>query len=78
MALDTRTLLDRFLRYVRIDTQADERATTYPSSRVKNPFGFFESSCLCGELGAVFYHEDTKARRLKESPRIWLQLGRSV
>src|SRR5690242_20584884 len=26
------TLLDRFLRYVRIDTQADERADTYPSS----------------------------------------------
>jgi tripeptide aminopeptidase len=26
------TLLDRFLRYVRIDTQADERSTTYPSS----------------------------------------------
>jgi tripeptide aminopeptidase len=26
------TLLDRFLRYVRIDTQADEKSTTYPSS----------------------------------------------
>jgi tripeptide aminopeptidase len=26
------TLLDRFCRYVRIDTQADESATTYPSS----------------------------------------------
>ncbi|OWK43442.1 peptidase T [Fimbriiglobus ruber] len=26
------TLLDRFLRYARIDTQADERATTYPST----------------------------------------------
>ena len=26
------TLLDRFLRYVRIDTMADERSTTYPSS----------------------------------------------
>src|SRR5437868_1007278 len=25
-------LLDRFCRYVRIDTQADEKATTYPSS----------------------------------------------
>ena len=32
MTLDTTTLLDRFLRYVRIDTRADERATTYPSS----------------------------------------------
>jgi tripeptide aminopeptidase len=26
------TLLDRFCRYARIDTQADEKATTYPSS----------------------------------------------
>lgn len=26
------TLLDRFLRYVQIDTQADEKANTYPSS----------------------------------------------
>src|SRR4051812_10681596 len=26
------TLLDRFCRYVRIDTRADEPATTYPSS----------------------------------------------
>jgi tripeptide aminopeptidase len=26
------TLLDRFCRYVRIDTQADEKASTYPSS----------------------------------------------
>ena len=26
------TLLDRFLRYVRIDTMADERSTTYPST----------------------------------------------
>ena len=32
MNLDTSTLLDRFLRYCRIDTQADERATTYPST----------------------------------------------
>lgn len=28
----TRTLLDRFLRYIRIDTQADEKSSTYPSS----------------------------------------------
>lgn len=27
-----KTLLDRFCRYVRVSTQADERATTYPSS----------------------------------------------
>jgi tripeptide aminopeptidase len=40
------TLLDRFCRYVRIDTQADERATTYPSSA-----GQFElGRLLAGEL----------------------------
>jgi len=32
MGLSTSTLLDRFLRYVRIDTKADEKSTTYPSS----------------------------------------------
>lgn len=32
MTIATTTLLDRFLRYVRIDTQADERSTTYPST----------------------------------------------
>jgi tripeptide aminopeptidase len=32
MPLSTHTLLDRFLRYVRIDTQADERSATYPST----------------------------------------------
>lgn len=32
MSLDTHTLLDRFLRYVRIDTQADDKSTSYPSS----------------------------------------------
>src|SRR5262245_23687749 len=32
MAFATHTLLDRFLRYVRIDTKADEKAATYPSS----------------------------------------------
>jgi tripeptide aminopeptidase len=32
MAYDTSTLLDRFCRYVRIDTQADEKSSTYPSS----------------------------------------------
>jgi tripeptide aminopeptidase len=30
--MNTRPLLDRFLRYVRIDTKADERSATYPSS----------------------------------------------
>ncbi|MCI0702816.1 MAG: peptidase T [Planctomycetia bacterium] len=32
MAFSTHTLLDRFLRYVRIDTKADEKSTDYPSS----------------------------------------------
>ncbi len=32
MGLEASTLLDRFLRYVRIDTKADEKSTTYPSS----------------------------------------------
>lgn len=32
MPLSTHTLLDRFLRYVRIDTKADEFSTAYPSS----------------------------------------------
>lgn len=32
MDFNTHTLLDRFLRYVRIDTKADEKSTTYPSS----------------------------------------------
>ncbi len=30
--ISTQTLLDRFLRYVRIDTQANEHSTTYPST----------------------------------------------
>jgi len=30
--MKTDTLLDRFLRYVRIDTQADDKSSTYPSS----------------------------------------------
>src|SRR5437870_6607043 len=32
MPFDTRTLLERFLRYVRIDTQSDDRSATYPST----------------------------------------------
>jgi tripeptide aminopeptidase len=32
MPVTTHTLLDRFLRYVRIDTQADDRSDTYPST----------------------------------------------
>ena len=30
--MEPHTLLERFLRYVRIDTKADEKSTTYPSS----------------------------------------------
>jgi len=26
------SLLDRFLRYVKVDTQADEKSSTYPST----------------------------------------------
>lgn len=32
MTIATSTLLDRFLRYVKHDTQADERSTSYPST----------------------------------------------
>jgi tripeptide aminopeptidase len=32
MSYRMHTLLDRFLRYVRIDTQADDKSTTYPST----------------------------------------------
>jgi tripeptide aminopeptidase len=32
MGLSTQSLLDRFLRYARIDTKADDRTTAYPSS----------------------------------------------
>ena len=32
MPFSTHTLLDRFLRYVRIDTKADEKSASYPSS----------------------------------------------
>jgi len=40
------TLLDRFCRYVRIDTQADEKSTTYPSSPGQLELG----RLLVGEL----------------------------
>jgi tripeptide aminopeptidase len=43
------TLLDRFCRYVRIDTQADEKATTYPSSPGQLDLG----RLLAGELRAL-------------------------
>ena len=46
-----RTLLDRFLRYVRIDTQADERSTTYPST----PGQLVLSALLRDELLALGY-----------------------
>ncbi len=37
--LETPTLLERFLKYVRIDTQADEHASTYPSSPGQKELG---------------------------------------
>jgi tripeptide aminopeptidase len=43
------SLLDRFCRYVRIDTQADESATTYPSSAGQLQLG----RLLCDELQAL-------------------------
>src|SRR5437879_13004626 len=44
-------LLDRFCRYVRFDTQADEKATTYPSSTGQLELGRLlvselQASCL--------------------------------
>jgi tripeptide aminopeptidase len=47
--MDTHTLLDRFLRYVRIDTKADEKSTTYPSS----PGQLVLGAMLRGELLAM-------------------------
>jgi tripeptide aminopeptidase len=49
MLIDSPTLLDRFLRYVRIDTQANEKATTYPSS----PGQLVLGQLLCDELRAM-------------------------
>ncbi len=46
-----KTLLERFLRYVQIDTQADEKATTYPSS----PGQLVLGRMLCDELLALGY-----------------------
>ena len=45
------TLLDRLLRYVRIDTQADERSTTYPST----PGQLVLAALLRDELAALGY-----------------------
>ena len=49
MTIATTTLLDRFLRYVQIDTQADERSTTYPST----PGQLVLGKMLCDELLAL-------------------------
>jgi len=49
MPIATATLLDRFLRYVRIDTKADEKSTTYPSS----PGQLVLGKMLCDELLAM-------------------------
>ena len=52
------TLLDRFCRYVRIDTQADEKATTYPSSRGQLELGRMVVSEL-REMGLKDVEQDT-------------------
>jgi tripeptide aminopeptidase len=52
-----KTLLDRFIRYVRIDTQADEKATTYPSSPGQIELGRMLSQEL-SELGLADAHQD--------------------
>ncbi len=51
MTLATTTLLDRFLRYVKIDTQADERSTSYPSTPGQLELG----KMLRDELAAMGY-----------------------
>src|SRR5690348_3887352 len=43
------SLLDRFCRYVRVDTQADEKSTTYPSSPGQLELG----KLLAAELRAM-------------------------
>jgi tripeptide aminopeptidase len=47
----TDTLLDRFLRYVRVDTQADEKSATYPSTPGQLELG----RMLAAELKAMGY-----------------------
>ncbi len=49
MAFPTHTLLERFLRYVRIDTKADEKSSAYPSS----PGQLVLSAMLRDELLAI-------------------------
>src|SRR5262249_47170512 len=50
------TLLDRFLRYVRIDTQANEQAGTYPSSPGQLELG----RLLLGELRELGLRDATQ------------------
>jgi tripeptide aminopeptidase len=47
--MQTHTLLERFIRYVRIDTQANEKSTTYPSTPGQLELG----KLLCDELRAM-------------------------
>lgn len=51
--MNTDKLLDRFLRYVRIDTQADDKSTTYPSS----PGQLVLGQMLRDELLAMGVHD---------------------
>jgi tripeptide aminopeptidase len=52
-----KTLLDRFIRYVRIDSQADEKSTTYPSSPGQLELGRLLSQELAA-LGLADAHQD--------------------
>ncbi|HLJ97333.1 MAG TPA: peptidase T [Gemmataceae bacterium] len=52
------SLLDRFCRYVRFDTQADERATTYPSSTGQLELG----RLLVSELQALGLNDAAQDR----------------
>src|SRR4051794_5863768 len=47
--MNVKSLLDRFCRYVRIDTQADEAARSYPSSAGQLELG----KLVAGELRAM-------------------------
>ena len=51
------SLLDRFCRYVQVDTQADERATSYPSSPGQLELG----KVVLGELKAIGLRDAVQA-----------------
>src|SRR5436190_714862 len=55
------TLLDRFCRYVRIDTQADEKAMTYPSSPGQLELGKLLGSTIITTDGTTLLGSDDKS-----------------